>query len=771
MRREVANSADQHLSLALAETRWPVNDVSLWEYASSIAALFKSAVAKAIIEKRFVATSELKWRLLSIRYDGLEYLSRALHISDLLARRDTLEAALNAVKAVIEVEYPLGNEIYRDENGSVLIVPHVEDGDQKVDLLTLPCGGDERALKKVLARNFSQAVHDEGRSALDGEVSPLIALSDESLGKQILLPQAKGWSNRPLQPDPAKVAAWWSDESKHADNCTVCGLRPQGYGAPNDNQKLKAQDRSICWMCMKRRDDRSQNWAQMATSNLQNTIWVDEVADNNGRVALVVGRFVLDGWLDGMLISTMQKSASFARIQRCWRTTETFWQEIERKLHETIGPKFRSRLTIKPQNIDPLDLGRYHTYELDIAGARLSVVWDPAKQYFITCENLDYFCKIAAVENLAKLTSKITQSQPIRVYEPSAHLSQRKKLTEFTAAPNGVDQFGEISDNRSSPFIRVLARPTTFMTLVPADKALKVVRAIKEKYEKEMGKVRDRLPLHTGIVFAPHRTPMRALLEAGRRMLEIPDAWEQWLVESYCQDTKYHTVTFMNSGVMWRIPAVMGDGTTPDQWYPHLMLRKPMSGEDLNDTKPWKHAKDLRTGDIVCVRPSRFDFEFLDVAGRRNEISYTSDGRRRRLPARPFLLEDLDTLDNLWDWMVDSKREGKKELTTSQLQRLEAMLTTYITEWFNGDLVQALQCKTFQKFAQDVLHRLDPAWWKSLGGEKQNAFNKAVRDGLLLDVLELRMHILKERPEKEPNLNQREKTDELCTPSLSAHDA
>ncbi len=751
-RQKFINICRPILETGLGDTRWPVNEITLWDYASSIAALFKSAVAKALLEDRLPTVAEVKWRLLSIRYDGLEYLSRALHISDLLVRRDALEAALNEVKVVIEVEYPLGNEIYRDENGSVLIVPHVEDGDQRIDLLTLPCG-DEGALRNVLARKFSQAVYEEDRPALDGEVSPLIALSDEFLGKQIQLPQAAGWNNPPLQPDPSKVAEWWSDESKHSDICAVCGLRPQGYGAPNGKQKLKAQDRSICWVCMERRDERSKNWAQIATRNFQTTIWIDEVADNNGRVALVLGRFVLDGWLDGSLIRTMQKSPSFARIQRCWRTTEIFWKEIERKLRETIGPKFRPRLTIKPRNANSLDLGRYHTYELDIEGARLSIVWDPAAQYFITCENLDYFCKLAAIKPVAELEGKIAQAGSISVYEPSAHLSRRQKLTEFTAAANGAKQYGETGGNCSSPFIHLLSSPAVFMTLVPADRAFNVVKAIKEKYNEEMGKVRDRLPIHVGIVYAPHRTPMRALLEAGRRMLEMPYAWEQWSVESNNHDGNYHNVTFKHSGVMWRIPAVMGDGTTPDQWYPHLMLRKPTSGEDLNDTKPsWKHAKDLQGGDMVYVRPSRFDFEFLDVAGRRNEISYTVDAqtdawRRRGLPARPFLLEELDTLDNLWDWMVDSKGEGKKKLTTSQLQRLESTLTSYVTEWFSGDLTKATQCKTFQEFTQTVLHRIDPAWWKSLDGEKQDAFNKAMSNGLLLDVLELRMHILKERPE------------------------
>jgi len=73
---------------------------------------------------------------------------------------------------------------------------------------------------------------------------------------------------------------------------------------------------------------------------------MDEVADINGRVALLVGQFNLDRWLDGALIRSLlinppegiiseaddvdkhEKSPSFARIRRIWETTRKFWQDV-----------------------------------------------------------------------------------------------------------------------------------------------------------------------------------------------------------------------------------------------------------------------------------------------------------------------------------------------------------------------------------------------------------------------------------------------------------
>lgn len=768
VRKAFIGDAVGALNEGVGDTQWPYNEITLWDYASSIATLFKSTAAKAVLEGRLPTVAEVKWRLLSIRYDGLEYLSRAHHISDLLARRQALEAALDEVRAVIEVEYPLGNEIYRDENGSVLLVPHVQDADQDINLLEQECGaGSERKmLEELLNDRFSGARYDEAqkREPLGGEVRPMICLSDSYLGKQINLAKAPGWKNPILQPDPAKVNDWWSDEKKRGEVCTVCNLRPQGYGAPDgrhDNGKkgwnlhlaerhqekhyseldpedcevCKAQSRQICWVCLERRDDRSRKWASDVENGSNRTIWPDEVADEYGRLALVVARFVLGQWLDGTLIPTMQKSASFARIQRCWRTTLEFWQEIEQgrradKNEEGLPDwivRDSTRLSLIPDDTN-LNLGDYHVYDLELGGQYLSAVWTGTK--FLTADNLNYFEK-----NSGTLDS--LDGKTVNIYEPAAHLSHRKSKASITIHTQPHKE-------TYSPFIPILAQPSLFMALIPGNQGLEVAQRIKEKYEKQMGKVRDRLPLHIGLVFAPRRTPVRALLEAGRRMLKMPEKWESINVEHIDHDAKDHKVTLAN-GAVWKIPAVMGDGTTPDQWYPHLLKREPMTDEDLSESKPWDHAKDLQVRQPVCIRPSRFDFEFLDTTARRFEISYDSNGRRRGSANRPFLLEDLSKLNDLWDLLVGSERTNRARLSTSHLQHLEGALTGYINDWFNGDVARAKQCSIYQMFATDTLHQLDKDWWKGISEDNKVNLDDAVKSGLILDLLDLRMHILKEK--------------------------
>ncbi|WP_421658967.1 hypothetical protein [Leptothermofonsia sp. ETS-13] len=63
---------------------------------------------------------DLRWRLLSIRVNGLEYITNVIRLPDLLSRQDILNDSLDKVRHLLEEEYPLGNEVYRDENGSLL---------------------------------------------------------------------------------------------------------------------------------------------------------------------------------------------------------------------------------------------------------------------------------------------------------------------------------------------------------------------------------------------------------------------------------------------------------------------------------------------------------------------------------------------------------------------------------------------------------------------------------------------------------------------------
>lgn len=807
-RNGFVDSAREVLEMGLGDTQWPINEINLWDYSTSIATLFKAAVAKAVLENGFVDLKDVKWRLLSIRYDGLRYLAQAHHLSDLLARRDLLIAAHEQVQALIEVEYPLGNEVYRDENGAVLVVPHLMDEDgQDVDLLALPAG-DEGNLTSLIEARFGSG----GHNPLQGELQPLIALSQELPGKGLRLHQAPGWIDPPLHSDPAAATQWWrEDENRQGEVCTVCGLRPMGYGAPDRDwqrhqkeehrpgqdplscEACKAQSRNVCWVCMERRENRSRNWAENENDEQTRTIWTDEVADANGRFALLVGRFDLGGWLDGTLISTMQKPDSFARIRRCWETTRQFWDDVEQQIiprsqtenaaQRGIIPADQRRLRIVGHFIpapDTQGLGPFHIYELDVEGVSLSAVWVPQDKggYFLTADNLGYVAKqlgatrptwrnptTAALFVLSRVTGK-----HLVVNEPSGYsapASQRGVLQGATAAGDELPPY--------TPHIPILAQPSTFIALVPADKAVAVAQQIKAKYEAEMGKVRDRLPLHLGLVFAPRRTPLRAVLEAGRAMLDMgKEDWqerrEKWTVLSVTPHEKVPagagevvervdlTLAIptaepndtpsdqLTTTISWSVPTLMGDGRTYDQWYPHFLIVQRGQDGDLTT----EHVTELGPHQQVWVRPSTFDFVFLDTTGRRFDLNY-AEGRRQR-----FYLEQLNELETLWSLLagkpegVDSQvKDEWRGLTNTQIHGLNGLIEAKRREW--NVVEEGDPNGTFDQWVRDILARAKwPAknGWARLGeltgiAEAQERLVQAGVDGTLTKTVELHSRILK----------------------------
>ncbi len=140
--------------------------------------------------------------------------------------------------------------------------------------------------------------------------------------------------------------------------------------------------------------------------------------------------------------------------------------------------------------------------------------------------------------------------------------------------------------------------------------------------------------------------------------------------------------------------------------------------------------------------PSRFDFEFLDTAARRFEISY-DNGKRQGIflpgsayhPARPYYLEQLDEFEKLWTTLSEG-------LETTQIDNLIGIIEEKRMEWL-ADRNDAV-------FKQTVYDALDNANWKAdkcPDADQFKQLRRATLSGQLTDVVELYISILKQRPE------------------------
>jgi len=730
----------------LADNRRPHNEVSLWDWGYTVATLTKAAAAYIYKNGWPANLTDVPFRTLRINLNRLEHYSNSNRISDLLGVRQALDDAFNLVQGLLEETYALGNCFYHDETGAYYLFPDLNYS-----------GEEMAALRQEIQAQFPPDLRPQvhwGERVTAGGLD-----QDKKLSRKLVAdPRQQALQAPPVYAENNLYlfeTEWGEGRPENAEICTVCGVRPVGYPrqgtAPNVERDLarwatqdKAEQRNICRVCLDRRGRRAQEWVE---TGLRDTIWTDEVADNNGRLALLVGKLGLEGWLDGVLLDTIRvtsgttKTPSPARLYRIAETARAFWEGVSNRLTpDVIGQRpFRLALYLDR----PPDLGDFHAYELDVEGIALSVMWDKPNRRFLTTENLGYFAQ-RWQRSPNELHGRL-QNRTFDILEPSEYGRPGRLLLKAQ-----IERVETLDGYH--PTISLLAEPSICMILVPADKALALARAVKREYEAQMGRVRDRLPLSLGLVFCQRRTPIRAVLEAGRSMLEMAGpfdmntgaGWEGWRLVAKNSPNPGECELVFDNGITWRVPILAGNCKTKDEWYPMLYEG------DSWDKKQSKHVEKLRVRDPqippdkgwrTWVRPSRFDFEFLDTTARRFEIHYDENGRRPRR-TRPFYLEDLDRLETLWDYM--------KRLSKTQRHQVVRTIEATREKWYGQDDDGASTTdEVFEQFVADTL--TGAAWpkdkdssWAKIPQEWQDKLIQAGVGGELTDLAELHMEILKE---------------------------
>lgn len=724
-------SIDDLFNNALGDTRRPINEITLSDWSSIVAALYKSALAGALLGNK-PEPRDLKWRLLAIRVNSEQVWGNASNIPALIARKDWLNDGLNNVKELLEETYPLGNEVYRDENGSIFVVPDID------KLLEIIESEKKITLKELISENLGY----------DGEfiVTPDISLPwcgqnpggrpDQALDQippiaDILLKNAYSPA------DASIVKKWWDEANGNPEICTVSWLRPQ-------EQKGLPRKASNYWV--EKLKGRAEKWRQ----NLNTTIWIDEVADSNGRICLLTGKLDITEWLkpEGHIKTLLVKPAnsdpdnvidkktpSFARLKRVWDTTKKFWDDVNSDFNETVRPislrlKIIGKLNQENNNSFP---EKNKAYEAELNGKRFTVFYDGNTDYLI-------------IENLQNLARKMSASAiHLKTYEKSAAYvkeylaGNNLKIFESEGKRNLISQLNVLLIEKTIPYIPaipILSEPSIFMAIIPADKALEVTNKIKEKYEKELGKVRNRLPISIGLTFCQSHTPLAAMMDAGRRMMNVSTEEEEWALEEDSKDCGSDFELNFEKGLSMRIPVKMGDNETDDTWYPYFYVKGVPHdcSTAFEGPKGWLvHVKELKKDDILKISPSHLDFEFLDSAARRFEISY-KEGKRRgnRKSNRPYYLEELSDFENI-------QRILRENLKRTQIKNMLGLIETKREEWQND-----MDVKTFEAFVHDVVYNAN---WINGGPEEINEIKKAAVSGKLNDIVELYMDILKDKEE------------------------
>jgi hypothetical protein len=699
----------EEFAYGLGDTRRPVNEVTLSDWAWIVAALFKPAIAVALLTnqqpgirqwkswKDKIIDHDLRWRLLRVNFDVLGLYAKAVKIADLLGYQNVVDEACAKVKKLIEEEYPLGNEIYRDSTGIYFTFPDLD-------------------LPPDLAQEIRCRVE-----AVEMELAPRIAVTvgnGSTAAAQLkgILGKARREALEALaQPfDSQQLSACWQQQwttvgAGQWEVCPVCRLRPMREG------------KEACETCMQRRMSRIKTWE----SDPAQTIWIDEIADHNDRVALIVGRFGLDNWLSGDLVQTMlvkavqnnpkdcvPKNPSPARLRRVWETCQRFWTEtVEREIilarhhsHGAQNPGLRcARLLLTP---DKTNGWREDVpYDGVVNDGEISLLWRKDVQQFITISNLE-------------LAGDIQPGQTIVVSEPDRP-QQISFVVQSKAQATG--KMGSYT-----PCLRLLASPDQFLALVPAAAALEIARRIHEEYQKQFGKVQNRLPLFLGLVFFQRKISLTAVMDTARRMLAAPLKDELWKVEQNSTSGQVEFKDNDNNNVVWNVPTFMGDGTTSDNWYPYFFFSgKPSSARySFQHNGSWLvYVDDLKQGDEVKVIPSRFTYLFLETTARRFRFDPERD---------VMLLDELPRLMKMWD---DLKGSG---ITDTGLRNVQALLERKGETW-------GRKSKEFEHLAHTTLKEAGLFKRKDQNGNSlpDVVTPQDVVSGRFARCLELHLYILK----------------------------
>lgn len=801
----------------LAETRLPNNDVTLWDQSYVAAALFKAAVAGAVLAGASDWSDELKektrWRVLTVGFGAEHYEARAVRIGDWAGSRQEIALFFDEVCRLVEVDTAIGSLLYRDDRVLAFTFPGLRDGgeaDPKGSLKESDADGVCVLLKKEIDELASaRAFETPPRCQLSNSTRSFISMAREiSTARAITeVPIHRTWSVPRINEAYGHV-------------CPVCRVR---FNGDPQRKQVAHPKQHRCAVCYARRRGRLDTWKDTGGD----TIWITEVADENDRVALLTLHLDLASWLDGSRLDSFRaqsvadwvqhhpvlggqtnpidpqcplsslrqhiesfvhqprtnaqgklddrvlaslhdgfrretsleeffrkivedrsdaprwddlddaqraewlthqlfrKHASPGRIHRLWRTTEQFFSELLSFFHEAASReanRWRVRrlvLTPGPGN-DWQDKETYRGKWPQAPDAPFEVLYRAESKDFIT------------VCNLARILRREQKADALNgtSIELTGDDGKARTLT-INQASEATERLGTYS-----PLIVLEQSPERFRVLVPLSIVQACIQQALSKWEAELGRVWDRLPLRVGVVAFPRKTPYQAVVEATRNIEDALAAnpSETWrVVDTRTRQgvTALSMVRPNREPELVTVPTCTADGRE-DTFYPYCQVEDQTCRDTHDFATPMaknlicRRMPALRTGDGIRVMPSRIATMFLDSTARRFDtpsVQPVSDWKR--------MLEI---------WRIIQERD----LSLTTVRAMAAALADARSRWSEPDGrpgCDRLSETATRSWLAFVRALLSTEW--SVSGAALHTLVEAARTGVLQESLTWHLQVLK----------------------------
>ncbi|KHD08155.1 hypothetical protein PN36_14865 [Candidatus Thiomargarita nelsonii] len=242
---------------ALGATQRPTNDVTLWHHCFSTASLFKAAMTEGVLCQDFRHLQDdhgmldfaklgcIRFRLLGIRWDWAALTQGALKPVVFTALTAHRNEAIRQLHRLLELNNPIGNIIYKDDNGVVLVVPGFyessAEGQQSEDLFR------QYILEPLETKILNALAHlGAGTPVRIAWTRPRLYLTDYN---DVMPVKSQDQRERLLQTGEDELQKLWAKPTKgQIEICSQCGLRPSQARELNIGEGGLTQE-SLCEFC------------------------------------------------------------------------------------------------------------------------------------------------------------------------------------------------------------------------------------------------------------------------------------------------------------------------------------------------------------------------------------------------------------------------------------------------------------------------------------------------------------------------------------------
>jgi len=274
----------------VAETRRAANDVTLWDHSYATAAIMKALLVQDVLSNFTISFLEgervkqhfsFRLNILGVGWDASRILGEAQDLLGISGRERLIEEVKEKVKDILEFEIPVGNCIYEDNNSVCFLVP------ENINL--------------VLAE-IKRKVVSEVAGLSDGVIIPAICINKKAnpYPSELItevLEELNKRAKAPISQEKIEIRdiKWIKEWNgiKEGEVCVECGKRP------------RMKDRDICWRCQEFRIEGLKEIKGAFAEVQDETVWLDEIADKNGNIALICGSIPLEKWLNGEVLKTI----------------------------------------------------------------------------------------------------------------------------------------------------------------------------------------------------------------------------------------------------------------------------------------------------------------------------------------------------------------------------------------------------------------------------------------------------------------------------------